>query len=106
MEYYSSSPYNKNQAYYIDVYGPDFSTLFFNSTISVPGENNFIMVIFTPPSTINADQQLIIEIPTVSVDNEPLFPVDLGMGYKNYDNLIFDLFESSISSMTCKVYTG
>jgi len=64
------------------------------------------MVIFTPPSTISADQQLVIEIPTVSVDNEPLFPVDLGMGYKNYDNLIFDLFESSISSMTCKLYTG
>lgn len=64
------------------------------------------MVIFTPPSTINTDHQLVIEIPTVSVDNEPLFPVDLGMGYKNYDNLIFDLFESSISSMTCKVYTG
>jgi hypothetical protein len=28
------------------------------------------------------------------------------MGYRNYDDLIFDLFESSISSMTCKVYTG
>jgi hypothetical protein len=29
------------------------------------------------------------------------------MGYRNYDDLIFDFFESSsISSMTCKVYSG
>jgi hypothetical protein len=28
------------------------------------------------------------------------------MGYRNYDDLIFDFFESSISSMICKVYTG
>jgi hypothetical protein len=28
------------------------------------------------------------------------------MGYNDYDDLIFDLYESSISSMKCKVYTG
>jgi hypothetical protein len=28
------------------------------------------------------------------------------MGYKDYDNLVFDMFESSIASMSCKVYTG
>ena len=28
------------------------------------------------------------------------------MGYDDYDDLEFDLYESSISSMTCKVYTG
>jgi hypothetical protein len=28
------------------------------------------------------------------------------MGYKNYDSLVFDIFESDITSMTCKVYTG
>ena len=28
------------------------------------------------------------------------------MGYSNYDSLVFDLFESGISSMTCKVFTG
>lgn len=30
----------------------------------------------------------------------------MGVGYKDYDDLIFDLYESSIASMTCKVYTG
>jgi len=28
------------------------------------------------------------------------------VGYKNYDNLVFDIFESGISSMDCKVYIG
>lgn len=28
------------------------------------------------------------------------------MGYKPYDSLVFDLFESSISSMDCRVYPG
>ena len=28
------------------------------------------------------------------------------MGYKPYDNLVFDLFESSITSMKCRVYPG
>jgi hypothetical protein len=28
------------------------------------------------------------------------------MGYNDYDNLIFDLYESSVTSMTCKVFTG
>ena len=28
------------------------------------------------------------------------------MGYEDYDDLEFDLYESSISSMDCKVYTG
>lgn len=28
------------------------------------------------------------------------------MGYNDYDDLKFDLYESTISSMDCKVYTG
>lgn len=92
VNYYTSSPYDKNQAYYIDVYGPNFNSLFFNSTVTIPQENNFIMVIFTPSTTIATNQQLIVEIPTVALDGSTLFPIDLGMGYSNYDNLVFDIF--------------
>ena len=28
------------------------------------------------------------------------------MGYRNYDNLLFDLYDSSITSMKCKFYIG
>ena len=35
-----------------------------------------------------------------------MYSPDLGMGYKPYDLLIFDLYESSISSMDCRVYPG
>ena len=28
------------------------------------------------------------------------------MGYKNYDDLVFDIYDSSISSMKCKFYSG
>lgn len=50
------------------------------------------MVIFTPSSTIATNQQFIIEIPTVSAEGQNLFPPDLGRGYKNYDDLVFDIF--------------
>lgn len=80
--------------------------LYFNSTVTIPNENNFIIVQFTPSSSIATGQQLIIEIPTISLDGQTQFPFDLGKGYNNYDKLVFDLFESGITSMTCKVYTG
>ena len=36
-----------------------------------------------------------------------MFLEDLGMGYDDYDDLVFDLYESTgITSMDCKVYTG
>lgn len=82
-------------------------TLNFVSTISTPGEFNFITIEVVPPVTIyNSYQQLVIEIPTSTVDGTPLFLEDLGMGYNDYDDLVFDLFESTITTMTCKVYTG
>ena len=66
-----------------------------------------ILLEFTPYNTISrATEQFVIEIPTVSIDGESLFPEDLGLGYQDYDDLKFDLYESSISSMECKVYTG
>jgi hypothetical protein len=35
-----------------------------------------------------------------------MFADDLGMGYRNYDNLVFDLYESSLTALSCKVYNG
>lgn len=106
LTYSASSAVKRSQAEYIDVYGPNFSTLFFNSTVTIPGESNFIIVIFKPSINIAVDQQFVIEIPTASLDGQALFYGDLGMGYNNYDSLVFDLFESDITSMTCKVYTA
>lgn len=50
----------QNDVHYVEVYGPDFTTLFFNSSISMPNEFNFIQVIFTPASNIAITSQLII----------------------------------------------
>ena len=74
--------------------------------MTIPGENNFVIVVLQPSASITASQQIVIEIPTVALDGTALFPADLGMGYKAYDKLVFDLFESSISSMDCRVYPG
>lgn len=65
-----------------------------------------MLVEFKPSNTIEDDEQLVIEIPTVTIDGQNQFAEDLGMGYNDYDDLMFDLFESSITSATCKVYTG
>ena len=74
------------------MYGPNFNTVYFNSTVTLPSESNLILVHFVPPSTIPTTDQIIIEIPTVANDGTTLFPADLGMGYKDYDSLVFDLF--------------
>lgn len=58
----------------------------------MPGDNNFIMVVFTPSSNIATNQQFIIEIPTISIEGNAQFPADLGMGYKDYDDLVFDIW--------------
>lgn len=49
-----------------------------------------------------------IEIPTVSIDGTAYFADDLGMGYTDYSDLVFDIYDSAsgVSSMTCKVYPG
>jgi hypothetical protein len=65
-----------------------------------------ILVQIVPSNQIEVDEQLVIEIPTVSMDGIRLFTGNLGMGYKDYDNLIFDLYESSTFTMNCKVFTG
>jgi hypothetical protein len=106
IKYCSTCSNTKTQAQYIEVYGADWSTLEFNSTVTIPGENNFVMLVVKPSSSITAAQQLVIEIPTVALDGATLFPADLGMGYKPYDRLVFDLFESSITSMDCRVFPG
>ena len=95
-----------SKPHYIEVYGPNFSVLNFISTIDIPDEPNMILVEFTPANTISTTEQFIIEIPTVSVDGTTLFQNDLGVGYQDYDDLVFDLYESQISSMSCKVYRG
>ena len=64
-----------------------------------------VLVTMRPSVSIPTTDQIIIEIPTVGLDGETLFPPDLGMGYKLYDNLVFDMYESSIT-MDCKVYPG
>jgi hypothetical protein len=76
--------------------------------VTLPGEKNLIMVEVTPSTTIATNQQLVIEIPTQSNDGTNYFNDDLGMGYTDYSNLVFDIYDSTsgISSMTCKVYCG
>jgi hypothetical protein len=60
-----------------------------------------------PSTGIATNQQIVIEIPTVALDGTTyLFPFDLGMGYQAGDSLVFDIFESTISSMSCNVYPG
>lgn len=65
-----------------------------------------ILVEFKPPNTIATNEQFIIEIPTVGIDGVNMIQNDLGMGYEDYDDLVFDLYESDVTSMQCKVYTG
>ena len=64
-----------------------------------------VLVTMKPSVSISTTQQIVIEVPTVGLDGSILFPPDLGMGYNPYDNLVFDMFESSIT-MECKVYPG
>lgn len=77
------------------------------STVSIPGESNLLLFEIVPSATItNNYDRIVVEIPTVSNDGVNLFDEDMGMGYRNYDDLVFDLYDSSITSMKCKFYIG
>ena len=106
MKYSSGNSQHVGQPHYVEVYGAPFNVANFISTVDLPGSLNMILVEFTPANTIATNEQFVIEIPTVSIDGQSLFPEDLGVGYEDYDDLKFDLYESDISSMDCKVYTG
>jgi len=60
IRYCGSCNNDKSQAQYIEVYGPDWTTLEFYSTVTIPAENNFIMVVVKSPSSITASQQIVI----------------------------------------------
>lgn len=106
MKYSSGNNQEVSGALYVEVYGPAFRVANLISTVNIPSTPNLLLLEFIPANTIATTEQFVIEIPTVSVDGSPLFPADLGMGYEDYDDLIFDLYESAISSMDCKVYIG
>lgn len=96
-----------SKANFIEVYGPKFNALNLVSSVSIPAESNLLLFEIVPSSNItNNYHRIVIEIPTISNDNVNLFDEDLGMGYRNYDDLVFDLYDSSISSMKCKFYAG
>lgn len=106
LKYSSGNSQQVSQAHYVEVYGAAMNTAIFTSTVDISGALNMILVEITPYNTISTNEQFVIEIPTISIDGTSLFPEDLGMGYNDYDDLEFDLYESDISSMDCKVYTG
>lgn len=106
MRYSSSNGQQVSKPIYVQVYGEEFRVANLISTVSLPDEPNMLLLEFIPGNTIATNQQFVIQIPTVSNNGQALFPADLGMGYNDYDELKFDLYESTISSMDCKVYTG
>ena len=106
VKYSSSNSQLVSSARYVTVGGTHFKLASVISTIDIPGALNFIIIEAIPGETLYSYHQLLLEIPTVALDGTTLFPADLGMGYEDYDELVFDLFESSVSSMSCKVYTG
>lgn len=108
VSYSSGNAQVVSNTVYMEVYGSPFSVLNFYSTVTLPGEKNLIMVEVAPTVNVATNQQLIIEIPTASIDGTAYFADDLGMGYTDYSDLVFDIYDSTsgISSMTCKVYTG
>lgn len=106
VNYYSTNPQVVSNVFFIETYGASFTTLNFYSTVTLPGEKNLIMVELTPSTLIDTNQQVVIEIPTVAIDGTALFDEDLGMGYIDYSDLVFDIYDGTITSMTCKVYPG
>ena len=60
INYCNGCTNNKAQAQYIEVYGPDWTTLDFQSTVTIPSENNFIILVVKPSISITTIQQLVI----------------------------------------------
>ena len=87
VKYSSSNSQQVSSARYISVEGTEFKVHNVISTIDIPGALNFIIIEATPGETMYSYHKFMLEIPTVSIDGTSLFPGDLGMGYKDYDEL-------------------
>jgi hypothetical protein len=69
----------------------------FTSYVTLESERNLFIVQFEPTYTINQNDQLVIEIPTKSLDGRLLFANDGGLQppVNDYDTVPFDLVDAS-----------
>lgn len=99
--------YNIHNHLYLEVHGPTFTALKVTSFVTIPGEWNLIWVELNPTTTIATNHQLVIEIPTKSLEGTLLFANDLGTGISNYGWVPVDmLYGLSNGFMTCKMFQG
>ena len=99
--------YNIHNHLYMDVHGPTFNTLKVTSFVTLPGQWNLIWVELIPTTTIATTHQLVIEIPTKSLEGTLLFANDLGTGIANYGWVPVDmLYGLTNGFMTCKLFQG
>lgn len=70
--------------------------------------NNLIWLKIKPTTTITTSQQLVIEVPTVSVSGILLFQNDLGTGLTDGSILIYDILGGSFTTgfMVCRLFHG
>ena len=61
INYCDSCSNNKAQAHYVEAYGPDWTSLGFNRTATIPNWNNFVLLVtLKPSSSISTSQQIVI----------------------------------------------
>lgn len=102
-----SRGYNMHNQLYMDVHGPNFASLKVTSFVTLPGEWNLIWVELNPTTTIAMNHQLVLEIPTKSLEGTLLFANDLGTGIANYGWVPVDmLYGLSNTFMQCKMFRG
>ncbi len=107
MVYLTNSSGSYYQAsFVIDVKGSPFTSLELRALSTVASTLNPIVVRITPVTTIDVDDQLVLEIPTKSLDGLDLMDEDGGQGYSLVSGPTFDLFAGDISSMKCRFEPG
>lgn len=68
--------------------------------------NNPLLLVLKPAVSIDTNDQLVIELPTKSLDGTDLMEDDVGLGYSVQNGPVFDLFTGDITSMNCRFEPG
>ncbi len=90
---------------YLDVYAAPFAAISVQSMVTLLGEENLLLVSFTPAQPIATTHRLVVEIPVISLNGHNLFEEDLGLAISDDAVLKFDIFNSAVS-FECRLAHG
>jgi hypothetical protein len=103
-----SGTYSIYNNLYLDVFGTPFTLLKVQAWVTIPGDPNLVWIQLTPTTTIQTNQQIVVEFPTKSSAGANLFSNDLGTGLTDGSLIAVDVIDGNFDNtfMKCRLFYG